>query len=191
MERQAQKGRTKMTCRAKLKVYLRKQRVPFAIHQHALAYTAQGVAAAEHLPNQIMAKVVVVVADGALAMLVLPAAYRVDLTKVAAALAARELYLADEHELANAFPDCEVGAMPPFGNLYAIPVYVDRRLTEDQTIVFQAGTHTETIGMLYADYARLARPTVIDFAAFRRELGLPARQAQDPGPDAEPRWIPC
>ena len=168
-----------MTCRARLEAYLREQQAPFAVQQHRVAYTAQDVAAAEHIPNQIMAKVVIVSADGALVMLVLPTSHRVDMTQIRAALGARELYLVDEQEFASAFPDCEIGAMPPFGNLYHIPVYVDQRLTEDETIVFQAGTHTETISMGYADFARLVRPTAIAFARYRREMGELSSHAQD------------
>jgi Ala-tRNA(Pro) deacylase len=154
--------------------------VPFAVQQHPVAYTAQDVAAAEHIPNQIMAKVVIVSADGTLVMLVLPTTHRVDMTQVSAALGARELYLVDEQEFAAAFPDCEVGAMPPFGNLYGIPVYVDQQLAEDETIVFQAGTHTETIRMRYADYARLVQPIVIAFARYRREMGDPNSRQHEP-----------
>jgi len=157
-----------MTRQPSLAAYLRRQHVLFAIHQHRRANTARDVALIEHIPPQFMAKVVVVVADGALAMLVLPAAYRVDLARLAAALGVRELRLVGERELVRAFPDCEVGAMPPFGNLYNMPVYVDRHLTEDETFVFQSGSHTETIGMLYSDFARLVRPIVLDFAASKR-----------------------
>jgi Ala-tRNA(Pro) deacylase len=169
--------------------YLREQQAPFAIGIHPIAYTAQDVAAAEHIPNQIMAKVVVVSADGALVMLVLPTSHRVDLAKVVAALGAKELYLVDEQDLTTAFPDCEVGAMPPFGNLYNIPVYVDQQLAEDGTIVFQAGTHTETIRMPYADYARLVRPTVIDFARHRRELRVPSAQGEELALGDKPHWL--
>lgn len=168
-----------MTCRANLEAYLREQQVPFAVQQHQVAYTAQDVAAAEHIPSQIMAKVVMVSADGELVMLVLPTNHRVDLAHVRTALGARELYLVGEREFATAFPDCEIGAMPPFGNLYHIPVYVDQRLADDETIVFQAGTHTETIRMRYADYARLVQPTVIAFARYRREMGEPASKGHD------------
>jgi Ala-tRNA(Pro) deacylase len=178
-----------MTCKERLVAYLREQQAPFAVHQHHVAYTAQGVAAAERIPNQMMAKVVVVSADGALIMLVLPTSHRVNMAKVVAALGARELFLVDERELAAAFPDCEVGAMPPFGNLYNIPVYVDQQLTEDETIVFQAGTHSETIHMPYADYARLVGPTVIDFARHRRQLRPADAQGEELELGDEPRWL--
>jgi Ala-tRNA(Pro) deacylase len=100
-------------------------------------------------------------------MLALPAPHRADLNKAAVALGAREVRLAHEEEFAAAFPDCEVGAMPPFGNLYDLPVYVDNALAEDETIIFSAGTHTDTISMKYADFERLVKPTV---AAFARQV---------------------
>jgi Ala-tRNA(Pro) deacylase len=101
---------------------------------------------------------------------VLPASHRADMTKVAAALGVSNAWLADEREFATIFPDCEIGAMPPFGNLYDVPVFVDWSLTEDKTIVFQAGTHTDTIRMLYADYARLVEPAVVDIVREARAL---------------------
>jgi Ala-tRNA(Pro) deacylase len=162
-----------LRCKDKLAAYLRANHVPFETQHHHTAYTAQDVAASEHLPGQLMAKVVIAVADGALIMLVLPADHRADLTKVRAELRARELWLADEREFASRFPDCELGAMPPFGNLYDLPVYVDKTLTQDQAIVFQAGTHTETIRIRYADFARLVKPTVVDIA---RSPGIAAGQ---------------
>jgi len=151
-------------CKDKLAAYLRANHVPFETQHHRVAYTAQDVAASEHLPGQLMTKVVIAIADGALIMLVLPANHRADLAKVRAALGARELWLAEEQDFARRFADCEIGAMPPFGNLYDLPVYVDVSLTEDPSIVFQAGTHTETMRIRYADFARLVKPTVLDIA---------------------------
>ena len=159
-----------MTCKERLEAYLREQQVPYEVQHHRIAYTAQDVATIEHVPNVLMAKVVMVFADGKLTMLVLPASHRVDLTRVGPATEAKEVFLAGEREIAAAFPDCDVGAMPPFGNLYDIPVYVDRLLAEDETIVFQAGTHTDTICMTYADYARLVRPRVVEFARHFRDI---------------------
>jgi len=153
-----------LLCKDKLAAYLRANQVPFETQHHRTAYTAQDVAASEHLPGQLMAKVVLAVADGALIMLVLPANQRADLTKVRAALEARELWLAEEHDFARRFADCEIGAMPPFGNLYDLPVYVDHTLTDDPAIVFQAGTHRETMRIRYADFARLVKPPVVDIA---------------------------
>jgi len=153
-----------MACKEKLEAHLREQKVPFQVQHHAVAYTAQEVAAAEHVPGRMLAKVVMVFADGELAMLVLPAPSRVDPGKAASALSAAEVRLAREEEFAERFPGCEVGAMPPFGNLYDLPLLVDASLAEDETIVFEAGTHTDTMSMKYADYERLARPKVAEFA---------------------------
>ena len=153
-----------MACKDRLETYLREHQVPFQVQHHSLAYTAQMLAASEHIPGAQVAKVVMVFADGKPAMLAVPATHRVGLAKVGAALGAKEVHLAQEEELAAAFPDCEVGAMPPFGNLYGLPVCVDKALAEDETIVFPAGTHTDTISLAYADFARLVEPAVASFA---------------------------
>ena len=153
-----------MTCQERLESYLRSSQVPFQLQHHPLAYTAQEVAAAKYVPGKLVAKVVMVQADGRPAMLALPAPLRVDLAQAATTLGAREVRLAEEEEFAGTFPDCEVRAMPPFGNLYGVPVYVDRALTEDEEIVFAAGTHTDTMRLRYADFARLVQPTVGAFA---------------------------
>lgn len=137
-------------------------RCPFQVQHHPLAYTAQAVAASEHIPGKMMTKVIMAYADGRLVMLALPAPRRVDVAKSAAALGAKEVRLAQEQEFAATFPDCQVGAMPPFGNLYNVPVYVDEVLTDDDTIVFRAGTHTDTISLKYTDFDRLVKPTVAD-----------------------------
>jgi Ala-tRNA(Pro) deacylase len=122
------------------------------------------VAASEHVPGRMLAKTVMVLADGEMVMLALPAPYQVDLEMAAAALGVDETRLAEEEEFEDSFPDCEVGAMPPFGNLYGVPVYVERTLAEDETIVFRSGTHTETMSVSYADFERLVEPTVAQFA---------------------------
>jgi Ala-tRNA(Pro) deacylase len=153
-----------MQCKDRLEAYLRENQVPFQMQHHARVFTAQEVAASEHIPGKMLAKVVMALADGRLLMVVLPAPDRVDLAKLGMLLNARDVRLAQESEFAAAFPDCEVGAMPPFGNLYNLPVYVDTTLAEDETIVFQAGTHTDTMSMRYADFERLVRPTVADLA---------------------------
>ena len=153
-----------MDCKERLEAFLRQNKIPFQVVHHPLAYTAQEVAAAEHVPGRMLAKVVMALADGKMVMLALPAPSRVDLAKAASTLGTKEVRLAHEEEFAAAFPDCEVGAMPPFGNLYDLPVFVDKALTEDEDIVFNAGTHTDTISMKYADYERLVKPAVGDFA---------------------------
>ena len=135
----------------------------YQLQHHPLVYTAQEVAASEHIPGRIVAKVVMAFADEGMVMLVLPATSRVDLAKAAAVVGAAAVRLAHENEFAATFPDTDVGATPPFGNRYGVPVYVDRRLAEDETIVFRAGTHTDTIAMRYADFERLVQPAVGDF----------------------------
>jgi Ala-tRNA(Pro) deacylase len=151
-------------CRDRLENYLRENRVPFEKQHHPRAVTAQEVAASEHVPGRMLAKTVMVLADGEMVMLALPAPYQVDLEKAAAALGVDEARLAEEEEFEDTFPDCEVGAMPPFGNLYGVPVYVEETLAEDETIVFRSGTHTETMSVSYSDFERLVEPTVAQFA---------------------------
>jgi Ala-tRNA(Pro) deacylase len=149
----------------KIQEYLKKQGVEFETRQHRPAYTAQEVAAEEHVSGDMLAKAVVVHTESGFAMCVLPASYKLDMVKVTAALRSRQVRLADETELARLFPDAEVGAEPPLGKLYDMPTFVDKRLAEDNEIVFQAGTHREAIRIKYSDYARLAEPTVADLAA--------------------------
>ncbi len=152
-----------MKYRERLEAYLRENQVPFQVQHHAQAFTAQEVAERGHVHGRQMAKVVIVIAGEEKVMLVLPAPHRVDLARAAAALRAGEARLAREDEFERAFPDCELGAMPPFGNLYGLRVVVDRALTEDETIYFQAGTHTDTLSLRYADFERLVKPTVAEF----------------------------
>jgi Ala-tRNA(Pro) deacylase len=154
-------------CKDRLERYLRDQHVPFHVQHHALAYSAQEVAASEHISGEHLAKVVVVVADGRTVMLVLPASHLVQVSKLAWLLGSNDARLADEGDFARLFPDCELGAMPPFGNLYGVPVYVDPALANAKTIVFRAGTHTDTISMAYLDFARLVQPTVLELARHR------------------------
>ena len=162
--RRAAEGSNTMGCRDRLEDYLRENGVPFEVQHHPRAITAQEVAASEHVPGKMLAKVVMVSADGEMAMLSLPAPYQVDLEKAGKMLGAEEARLAQEEEFEGAFPDCEVGAMPPFGNLYGLPVYVEEALVEDETIFFRAGTHTDTMSVGYADFERLVEPTVGEFA---------------------------
>lgn len=154
-----------MKCRERLESYLRQQQVPFDVQQHDTAYTAQEVAQSEHIPGKLVAKAVVVWADGGLILLVLPATYHIDFARLNAAIGAKVTRLAHEEEFADTFSDCEIGAIPPFGNLYDLPVYVDKSLTDDETVVFPAGVHTETMSLRYADYERLVKPTIVSFVA--------------------------
>ena len=153
-----------VNCKERLEAYLRENGVSYESQRHARTVTAQEVAEAEHIPGKMFAKTVVVLADEKMVMLVLPAPHHVNFEKAAAALGAREVRLADERRFEDVFPDCEVGAMPPFGNLYDVPVCSDRALSEDETIVFRAGTHTDTMSVEYADFERLGGPTVAEFA---------------------------
>jgi Ala-tRNA(Pro) deacylase len=159
-----------MSCAEKLVAYLQAEGIETHTQHHAPAATAQAVAASEHIPGRMMAKVVVVFADGQPALLVLPATHHADLERAGAALGAQVGRLAHEDELATLFPDCDVGAMPPFGNLYDLPVCVDQALAAEPYIVFQAGRRDLTMSAAYADFARLVQPTV---AAFAYEIGEP------------------
>jgi Ala-tRNA(Pro) deacylase len=156
-----------MTCKERLEAYLMQQRVPFEVERHRTAYTAREIAASEHIPSKLVAKAVMIFADGEMTMLVLPATYQVDLDQVRKLLGTKFVRMAEEPEFASFFLDCEIGAMPPFGNLYDIPVYVDTHLTEDALIVFPAGTHTETMSVHYQDFDRVVKPIVGKFAAPR------------------------
>jgi Ala-tRNA(Pro) deacylase len=144
--------------------YLEEQGVEFEIHEHPAAYTAQEVAAEEHVSGDMMAKAVVVCADGDFAICALPASHKLDMEKVAEALGAKKARLADEGEMARLFPDVEVGAEPPLGHLWGLPTIVDEHLAADEEIVFQAGTHRHAVRMRYADYASLTKPKVAALA---------------------------
>jgi Ala-tRNA(Pro) deacylase len=148
----------------KLREYLDQHHVRYEMLSHPQAFTAQETAAAQHVHGRELAKVVIVRSGGDFAMIVLPAPARVDLQRAAVVLDEPRLALATEDEFASLFPGCEVGAMPPLGNLYGLPVWVDRELGKDEYIVFNAGTHTQTIRMRYADFARLVVPTVASLA---------------------------
>ena len=149
----------------KLREYLDTQKVPYEVLSHRQAFTAQEIAQAQHVPGRELAKVVMVRSGGAFVMLVVPAPYRVDLERAKSAVGKTDLVLATEDEFRGLFPQCEAGAMPPFGNLYGLPVYVDQTLTRDEESDFNAGTHTQTVKMKYADFARLVQPKVVSVAA--------------------------
>ncbi len=153
-----------MDCKERLAQYFRANGVVFEMLTHRTAYTAQEMAAAQGVKGRQVAKVVIVCADARKVMLVMPATFRIDWAKLKEALGAHEVRLAHEEEFSNLFPDCDTGAMPPFGILYDVPVYVDQALARDPAIVFPAGTHRDTCKIAYQDYARLARPTLAGFA---------------------------
>ena len=148
-----------------LRQYLDQNAIKYVVIAHSLAYTAQGVAHASHISGQEIAKTVIVKLDGCLAMVVISASRLVDLHRLKEMTGSRQVELASETEFQNAFPDCETGAMPPFGNLYDIPVYVDKELTWDQEIAFNAGTHRELIKMRFEDFLRLVKPDIAPLAA--------------------------
>jgi Ala-tRNA(Pro) deacylase len=144
--------------------YLEQNKVWFVHMSHARAYTAQEIAAAQHVPGREMAKTVILKADQDFVMVVLPATQRIDLKVLKEELPYRDINFATEYEFAWLFPDSEVGAMPPFGNLYNLPVYADRTLSEDKEIVFNAGTHADTIRMRYEDFENLVKPQIVDLS---------------------------
>jgi Ala-tRNA(Pro) deacylase len=148
-----------------LQEFLDRHGVPYETISHAHAETAQEIAAAAHVSGKQLAKTVIVKLDGELAMVVLPGCCHIDFKRLQQATGASQVALASEAEFQGRFPDCEVGAMPPFGNLYGLPVLVAAPLAEMPEIVFNAGTHTELMRLAYRDFARLVQPRVLDFTA--------------------------
>lgn len=146
-----------------IKEYLRENDVKFRIATHLPQYTAQEVAAANHVPGRMLAKVVIVRVGPRFVMTVTPAPRVVDVDKLKQLFGTEDVRLAEEHEMPQLFPDCELGAEPPFGNLYDMETLIDRQLTLQDEIVFQSGTHRETLRISYADYERLAQPRVAEF----------------------------
>lgn len=149
---------------ADLEKYLNDNKIQFQVIAHDPAFTAHDVARATHVPDSELAKAIIVRADGGFWMAVLRADQIIDQNLLRKALGAKELHFAHEEDLSFLFPDCQTGAMPPFGNLYGVPVVVDTALSADAEIVFNACTHTRAIRMKYADYERLVRPRVAVFA---------------------------
>lgn len=148
----------------RMKKLLDDRGVRYVILRHSPAYTAQAVAASAHVPAKEMAKTVMIRADGEPAMAVLPASYQVNFDELRESLGVAHVSLMSENEFRGRFPDCETGAMPPFGNLYDMPVYVAKSLAEDEYIAFSAGNHHEVVIMQYADYEKVVRPKVMKFS---------------------------
>jgi Ala-tRNA(Pro) deacylase len=144
--------------------YLSDEGVSYVADDHVPVYTAQELAASEHVSGDKMAKPVIVYDGDEYVMCVLPASYRLNLNKASKALQAIDLRLASEAEMGEIFDDCELGAEPPFGNLYRMDTFVDNHFAEDEEIVFQAGSHDRAITMRYSDYQSLARPHLADLA---------------------------
>ncbi len=145
--------------------YLDEYKVPYEVIHHRRDYSAQKTAADTHTPGKAFAKTVILAVDKKLCMFVLPANYKIDFEKVRRELGAKDVRLATESEFSGICTNCEVGAMPPFGALYKLPVYASHNLTEDQFITFNAGTHEDVIRMRYSDYEKLARPSLLHFTA--------------------------
>jgi Ala-tRNA(Pro) deacylase len=144
--------------------YLDGQHVPYTTISHKPTYTAQEIAANTHISGKDLAKTVMIKLDGKMVMAVLPAAYHVNFHLFKEATGATDIKLAREDEFMDLFPDMEVGAMPPFGNLYGLDVYVAESLAEDEVIAFNAGTHTDLIKMTFATFVKLVRPKVLRFS---------------------------
>lgn len=144
----------------KLKKFLDSHDVKYVSMSHSPAYSAQMIAESAHIAGKELAKTMIVRIDDRFAMAVLPASYRVHLGHLKVEVAASHAELATETEVENLFPDCERGAMPPFGNLYDLDVYVAEQLTEDEEIAFSAGSHTELVKMSYKDFESLVKPKI-------------------------------
>ena len=144
--------------------FLDDNKVAYVTIRHSPAYTAQKIAAAAHIPGREVAKTVMVKMDGKMAMAVLRATDQVDLDLLRGAANAKSVTLATEDDFRDAFQGVELGAMPPFGNLYGMRVFADEALTRDEQIAFNAGSHTELLQLDYAEFERLAEPTIANFS---------------------------
>ncbi len=145
----------------RLKEFLDTNSIKYVIITHSQAFTANEIARTTHIPGKEMAKTIMVKIDGKIAMIVLPASCKIDFVLLKQATGANDIVLASENEFKDMFPECEVGAMPPFGNIYGIDVFVADSLTEDEEIVFNAGSHTDLVKMSYKDFTALVHPKII------------------------------
>lgn len=148
----------------KLRVFLDENHVGYTHTVHPLAFTAREVASVEHVPAREFAKTVILSGDHGYTMAVIPAARLVDFQEVRLALGLAHARLATESELKQVFPDCDLGAMPPFGNLYDMPVFLDSSLATEPVIAFNAGTHRDVVHMRIEDYRRLVKPSIVSLA---------------------------
>lgn len=148
----------------KLKEFLDSHNVKYVTISHSRAFTAQETAASAHIPGKELAKTVMVKMNGKMAMAVLPASSKVDFDILKKATGSAAIEIAHEKEFKDLFPDCEIGAMPPFGNLYGMDVFVAESLTEDKEIAFNAGSHRELVRMVYKDFERLVKPKIVKFS---------------------------
>ena len=149
---------------ARLKEFLDSRHIKYVTIHHSPAFTSKEIAASAHIPGKLLAKTVMVKMDGKMAMAVLPASASIDFTLLREMGGAKDVRLASEREFTDMFPECEPGAMPPFGNLYGMQVFVAGILTEDEEIAFNAGNHHELIRLAYKDFERLVQPVVIEFS---------------------------
>jgi Ala-tRNA(Pro) deacylase len=147
----------------KLTEFLNAHNVKYVTITHSPAFTAQEIAASAHIPGKELAKTVMVNIDGKMAMAVLPASSKVNLEALKNAAGAKTAELASEDEFQRAFPDCDIGAMPPFGNLYGMDVFASEALAQDEEIAFNAGSHVELVRLAYKDFERQVRPRVAKF----------------------------
>jgi Ala-tRNA(Pro) deacylase len=153
-----------------LREFLDSHNIKYVVITHSLAYRSQEIAASAHIPGKELAKTVMVRIDGEMAMAVLPASYMVDFRMLRETTGASKVELATEADFKGLFPECELGAMPPFGNLYNMPVIAASSLAEDEEIAFNAGSHRELVKMTYGDFERLVRPQVKKFALRKKPL---------------------
>jgi Ala-tRNA(Pro) deacylase len=153
--------------------YLKHNSVHYEVIEHAPAFSAHEVAVVSHVPEKELAKTLVVYTDGKYCMVVMPADHRLSDHLMHDVFKAKHIHLASEEDLQQIFPDCEIGAMPPFGNLYALPVYVDTSLADDEEIVFNACSHTRSIRLKMYDYLRLVKPVIADISQSRFEIKEP------------------
>jgi Ala-tRNA(Pro) deacylase len=149
----------------KLKEFLDSHKIKYVTIRHSLAYTAQEIAASAHIAGKELAKTVMVKIDDKMAMAVLPASFQISFDLLRKAAGASKVQLANEQEFRSMFPESELGAMPPFGNLYGMEVFADESLSQDDEIAFNAGSHTELIKLAYRDFERLVKPKSAKFAA--------------------------
>ncbi len=147
-----------------LREFLDQNKVRYVTIKHSVAYTAQEIAASAHIKGKELAKTVLIKIDGKMAMCVLPASNKIDFDLLKEALGGKSIRLANEIEFKDKFPECDVGAMPPFGNLYDMDVYVEEELAKDEEIAFNACTHVELIQMAFKDYGRLVKPRLMKFS---------------------------
>jgi Ala-tRNA(Pro) deacylase len=147
----------------KLKEFLDQEKIKYVSIIHSTAYTAQEVAASAHVTGRELAKTIIVELDGEMAMAVLPANRKIVLQDLREVTGSDEVKFASEDEFGERFPGCETGAMPPFGNLYGMEVYLAESLTSNTELAFNAGSHTEVIKMSFQDFERLVQPKVMSF----------------------------